>query len=155
MCASVEEPGYCTAYSLSLFLVLYLVAYTVHIPYTASSTGSAFTFLDRRLCVNYAVLIASALLFVNMSPVYIIVFERPNHAVAAVVVENMLFVLDQKIPPIELEDYFSYVLQNTTRISFTVFELMIESGHVVYKLLKGSRKHCIFIFVSFQQSIGL
>jgi len=93
----------------------------------------------RGVCIDYAVLIATALLSVNITPVYILTFERPSHAAVAVAIGSTVFVLDQTPPPIELEDYFSYVVQNTTGISFTVFELGIERGYVVYRraLLNG------------------
>lgn len=93
----------------------------------------------RGMCIDYAVLIATALLSVNISPVYILTFEHPSHAAAAVAIGSTVFVLDQAPPPIELEDYFSYVVQNSTGIGFTVFELGIERGYVVYRraLLNG------------------
>jgi len=106
--------------------------------YTAQHPLS--TLANRRgVCIDYAVLIATALLSVNISPVYILAFEHPSHAAAAVAIGSTVFVLDQAPPPIELEDYFSYVVQNATGIGFTVFELGIERGYVVYRraLLNG------------------
>jgi len=106
--------------------------------YTAQHPLS--TLANRRgVCIDYAVLIATALLSVNISPVYILTFEHPSHAAAAVAIGSTVFVLDQAPPPIELEDYFSYIVQNSTGISFTVFELGTERSYVVYRraLLNG------------------
>jgi hypothetical protein len=87
----------------------------------------------RGVCIDYAVLIASALLSVNISPVYIVIFDDYNHAVVAIEIGNAVFILDQQPPPIELEDYFKYILQNKTRTSITVFKLMVVNSYVTYE----------------------
>jgi hypothetical protein len=87
----------------------------------------------RGVCIDYAVLIASALLSVNISPVYIVIFDDYGHGVAAIEIGNAVFILDQHPPPIELEDYFKYILQNKTRTSITVFRLRVVNSYVTYE----------------------
>ena len=87
----------------------------------------------RGVCIDYAVLVASALLSVNASPVYIVILNDYDHAVAAIEIGNAVFILDQRPPPIELEDYFKYILQNKTRTSITVFRLRVVNSYVTYE----------------------
>ena len=63
------------------------------------------------ICIDYSVLVASALLSVNVQPVYILSLEDYQHAVAAVCLNGTIFILDQHIPPMELQDYVEYVLK--------------------------------------------
>ena len=66
------------------------------------------------VCIDYSVLISAALQSINVSPTYILSIKSLNHAVAAVYLNNSLFILDQHLPPMELQDYIEYILENTT-----------------------------------------
>lgn len=66
-----------------------------------------FATLKKGICTDYALFTATAL--VNISwDVYILVFNTTNggHAVAGVVVNGGFFILDQHLPPVEVDDYF-------------------------------------------------
>ncbi|MEL9909334.1 transglutaminase-like domain-containing protein [Desulfurococcus sp.] len=67
-----------------------------------------FANIRRGICTDYALFTATALINLSRS-VYILVFNTTNvgHATAGVVIGGGFFILDQKLPPIELEDYFS------------------------------------------------
>jgi len=62
------------------------------------------------ICIDYSILLTSALLSANIQPVYILSFEDYLHAVAAICLDNIVYILDQHLPPIELQDYAEYVL---------------------------------------------
>ena len=66
------------------------------------------------VCIDMALLAATALLYANISHVYILVIEPSSgagHAAALAEINNTYFVLDQHLPPIELSDYVEYVLR--------------------------------------------
>ncbi len=62
------------------------------------------------ICTDYSVLLTSALLSANIQPVYILSLEDYLHAAAAVCLDNTVYILDQHLPPIELQDYAEYIL---------------------------------------------
>ncbi len=74
-------------------------------------------FLKKRsgVCSDYAVFLAAATLSQGLDS-YIILFPRAMHAAAAVALNRTLFVLDQRLPPIELQDYLQYVDPLETRL---------------------------------------
>jgi len=63
--------------------------------------------LRRGICGDYAVLLSTAALGAGLDA-YILVFDRANHAAAAVGLGGALYVLDQRLPPLELQDYLQY-----------------------------------------------
>ncbi|MCD6341123.1 MAG: hypothetical protein J7L51_04165 [Desulfurococcales archaeon] len=63
------------------------------------------------VCIDYSILVTSALLSVNVQPAYILSLEDYQHAVAAVCLNGTVFILDQHIPPMELQDHVEYVLR--------------------------------------------
>ena len=66
------------------------------------------------VCIDYSVLISAALQSVNVSPTYILSIKSVNHAVAAIYLNNSLFILDQHPPPMEIQDYIEYILKSRT-----------------------------------------
>jgi len=66
------------------------------------------------ICIDYSILISAALQSVNVSPTYILSIKSVNHAVAAVYLNNSLFILDQHPPPMEIQDYVEYILKSKT-----------------------------------------
>lgn len=80
----------------------------------ASSTYSyiydpiTFANIRKGICTDYALFTATALINLSRS-VYILVFNttKVGHATAGIVIDGGFFILDQGLPPIELEDYFS------------------------------------------------
>lgn len=60
------------------------------------------------VCSDYAVLLASAAAGAGLDP-YVLLLPRSNHAAAAVGLNESLYVLDQHLPPLELQDYLEYV----------------------------------------------
>jgi len=66
------------------------------------------------ICIDYSVLISAALQSVNVSPTYILSIKSVNHAVAAIYLNNSLFILDQHPPPMEAQDYVEYILKSNT-----------------------------------------
>jgi len=67
-----------------------------------------FANIRKGICTDYALFTATALINLSSS-VYILVFNttKVGHATAGIVIGGGFFILDQGLPPIELEDYFS------------------------------------------------
>lgn len=96
----------------------------------------------RGMCIDLSVFYAVALLSVNVSPVYIIVFDDFDHAVLGVEINNTLYVIEATNPmnpPSELSDYVNYVLGSKMKLEYTylydtisVFKLYVSDSHVVY-----------------------
>jgi len=86
----------------------------------------------RGVCIDQAVFIATALVSVNISPAYVIAFNKIDHAVAGVVVHGVLYVMDQWIPPVEFKDYVDYVLGGDPG-DIAVFEFAKISTGVGYR----------------------
>jgi len=65
----------------------------------------------RGVCVDIAVFTAATLLSSGVNPVYILTFNTTNgsHAVAAVMLDGSLWILDQRLPVVEWSVYRSYV----------------------------------------------
>ncbi|WP_048191371.1 transglutaminase-like domain-containing protein [Pyrolobus fumarii] len=59
--------------------------------------------------IDYAVLTAVALLGAGFDRTYLLVFPYIGRAAAAVELNNTVFVLDKRRPPIELQDYIEYL----------------------------------------------
>jgi predicted transglutaminase-like protease len=87
----------------------------------------------REIYIDYAILITSALLSINISPIYIITFDSPKHAVATVTIDNTIFVLRPESSIYRLDNYFNYILQNTPNMNISIFKLFVENGYVVYE----------------------
>lgn len=83
-------------------------------------------------CIDHAVFVAVTLLSVNVSPTYVIMLNEVRHAVAGIVVDGVLFIIEQGLPPIEYADYVEYLLGFSPK-SLTVFELRVEYGKVFYR----------------------
>jgi hypothetical protein len=88
------------------------------------------------VCIDQAVFMATALLSVNVSPVYIITFDEINHAVAGVVIDNTLFILDQRFPPIEFSDYMEFLkhIRGSPIRDVKVFEFYRTARGVDYRM---------------------
>jgi len=61
------------------------------------------------VCSDYAVLLAAGLWAAGL-PSMVLVFPGANHAAAATVVNDTMFVLDQRLPVVELADYLEYTV---------------------------------------------
>lgn len=74
--------------------------------YSPSETIS----LGKGVCIDYAVLYTAALLYADISPVYIVNMYRDEnlHSVAMIYINGTGIVLEQHLPPIELADYIQY-----------------------------------------------
>ena len=105
-----------------------LQTFCVQTPYETIKLGSG-------VCIDYAVLIASLLLYLNVSPVYIVIFHNINHAVVIVQVHGYPFVLDQKLPPIELQDYVQYLIGSSSLNNVTVYKLYVRNGEIHVDIL--------------------
>ncbi len=79
------------------------------------------------ICSDYSVFIAAALLSMDLDT-YILVLPEIEHAVAATQINNTFFVLDQHLPPIELQDYLEHKAQNVTKI--TIYHLHLEDSSI-------------------------
>ncbi|BEP17499.1 hypothetical protein PYJP_08510 [Pyrofollis japonicus] len=77
------------------------------------------------VCADYAVFTAAAVLGAGLKDAYILEIGTSPvpHAVAAVNINNTLYVMDQHLPPIELADYADHVLGSR---SFPTYVLHIE-----------------------------
>lgn len=85
------------------------------------------------VCVDYAVLTAALLLYLNVSPVYITVLRGVGHAVTIVKVNGVLFVLDQHLPPIEIQDYAQYLVGLRAFNNVTIYELSKIGNRIVIR----------------------
>ena len=82
------------------------------------------TLRDRSgVCSDYAVLLATAAAGAGLDA-YIVVFPRAQHAAAAVGLGAALYVLDQRLPPVELQDYLQYI----DRVDDRVAVIHVEPG---------------------------
>jgi len=93
-----------------------------------------FANLRKGICTDYALFTVAALVNLTGST-YILVFNttRVAHAVAGVVVDGGFFVLDQSLPPIELEDYFSSLgelLGGVLNSDIFLYRVWLENGSV-------------------------
>jgi len=93
-----------------------------------------FANLRRGICTDYALFTVTALVNLTGST-YILVFNttREAHAAAGVVVDNGFFMLDQSLPPIELEDYFSNLgelLGGVLNGDIFLYRVWLEDGSV-------------------------
>ncbi|MCD6340809.1 MAG: hypothetical protein J7L51_02525 [Desulfurococcales archaeon] len=86
------------------------------------------------ICIDYSILVTSALLSVNVQPVYILSLEDYQHAIAAVCLNNVVFILDQHVPPMELHDYVEYVLKGKLgRVN--VIQVRLAGGSPVIEIV--------------------
>ncbi len=73
------------------------------------------TFLNKKngVCVDYAVFTSTALLAGGAKEAYILMFDAPEgpHATTGVIINNTLFILDQKLPVYEWADYEEYIFK--------------------------------------------
>jgi len=83
-------------------------------------------------CIDHAVFTVATLLSVNISPTYVILINEVKHAVAGFIAGGILYVVEQRIPPIEYADYVEYVLGFQPK-NLTVFELWVEEGRILYR----------------------
>ncbi|CAD5243189.1 transglutaminase-like domain-containing protein [Thermococcus camini] len=90
------------------------------------------------ICTDYALLTAGLLLEANVSPVYVLSIDYWNqtigHATVAIEVNNTYFVLDQRLPPIPLGNYYWYLIYSGMGEieNVTVYRVSLdESGEVV------------------------
>jgi len=83
-------------------------------------------------CIDHAVFAAATLLSVNISPTYVILVNEVKHAVAGFIAGGILYIVEQRIPPIEYADYVEYVLGFQPK-NLTVFELWVEDGRILYR----------------------
>ncbi len=86
--------------------------------------------LRRGVCEDYAVLLVTALLYANASPVYLLAFNSYDHVAAAAMVGKAVFVLDQHLPPIEVQDYVQYILAGNPG-EVEAYEAKLVDGRVV------------------------
>ncbi len=91
----------------------------------------------RGKCIDYAVFTAAALLAAGAKSVYIAeVYSElgrftlaSGHAFTVLPYKGSLIVLDQKLPPVELEDYEAYILRGARQRLYIKLELL-QGGHV-------------------------
>ena len=93
----------------------------------------------RGVCSDYAVFTAAATLYAGLDS-YVLLFPQAHHAAAAVALNNTLFVLDQHLPPVELQDYLEYELPGYSG-EIVVYHIHYRGGRayvVAYSIEPGS-----------------
>jgi hypothetical protein len=93
--------------------------------------------LKRGTCIDLSLFYATALLSVNVTPVYVIILQDKNHAVVGVEVDGVLYIIEAtnpSIPPSEFADYLEYIggYKAGSHRSIRVFELRVSGGDVIY-----------------------
>jgi len=93
--------------------------------------------LKRGTCIDLSLFYATALLSVNVTPVYVVVFENENHAVVGVEVDGVLYIIEAtnpSIPPSEFADYLEYIegYKAGSHRSIRIFELSVSGRDVIY-----------------------
>ncbi len=89
-------------------------------------------------CIDYAILTSALLQSLNVTPTYILMFRNFNHAVAAISLNNTLFILDQQLPPIELQDYIEYIL-NSSNVIIDLIEIESAGSEVIIHISNNLR----------------
>ena len=93
----------------------------------------------RGVCSDYAVFTAAATLYAGLDS-YVLLFPEALHAAAGVALNNTLFVLDQHLPPVELQDYLEYELPGYSG-EIVVYHIHYRGGEarvVAYSIEPGS-----------------
>jgi len=80
----------------------------------------------RGVCSDYAVFTVAATLYAGLDS-YVLLFPAALHAAAAVALNHTLFVLDQHLPPVELQDYLEYELPGY-RGNVTLYHVHYRGG---------------------------
>jgi len=93
--------------------------------------------LKRGTCIDLSLFYATALLSVNVTPVYVIIFWDKNHAVVGVEVDGVLYIIEATnptIPPSEFADYLEYIEGHKagSHRSIRIFELRVSGRDVIY-----------------------
>ncbi len=125
-----------------IWLVLWWVSSNIRYNYTKARqrtfcVQTPYVTLLRKsgVCVDYAVLTAALLLYLNVSPVYIVVLKNIDHAVVIVKVNGTPFVLDQHLPPIEIQDYAQYLAGLRSFNNVTIYELAKVGDKILIRKL--------------------
>ncbi|BAA29763.1 transglutaminase-like domain-containing protein [Pyrococcus horikoshii] len=98
---------------------------------------SEFIKVGEGVCTDYAVLTAGLLLASNISPVYLMIFhfmEDPTlHAAVAVNISGKLFILDQRLPPKNLDSYLIQFskLEGKIILFAEMYKVEMKKGRVV------------------------
>ncbi len=116
-------------YSKSLFSIFY----DIYDPVTFAREGYG-------ICSDYAVFLSATLLSVGIEPVYILSLNTTmgGHAVAAVEIDNALYILDQHLPVIEWDDYRQYVFNIVETVYVYKITYNVDKGPTIefYELRK-------------------
>ncbi len=84
------------------------------------------------ICTDFALLYTTAMLYENISPVYIIELWDYHHVVAAVPINGTLVVLEQKLPPIEFSDYVEHILGGKIG-TVTIYRVVLDGERIAYR----------------------
>ncbi len=85
------------------------------------------------ICTDFALLYTVAMLYENITPVYIFELWDYHHVVAIIPINNTLVVLEQKLPPIEFSDYVEHMLGGKLG-SVTIYKVALDGEKIVYRI---------------------
>ena len=95
------------------------------------------------ICIDYAIFTATALIASGSKDAYIIIFNTSEgaHAVAGIVINNTLFILDQRLPVYEWADYEEYVFKPVGNLMQTVRIGLDEKGQSIIEARLVDPRH--------------
>lgn len=107
-----------------------IIHYVARLNYTPDVLPPGlFLHVKKGTCRDYSLFTASALLAAGVREVYLIVFGvhgGEGHVTAGIVIDGVLYILDQKLPVVEWADYVEYFMSPSGRF-LQVIKVTLES----------------------------